>query len=99
MIYEHAHLRIAESDHAAFEAAAPRVKEILLAAPGSQSVTIVKSVDEANLYLLLVGWDHIDSHLVTFPTTPQGAELADLIGGFFAEAPAVTHFSSEDLTE
>lgn len=97
MIVEHAHLRIAPKDQAAFEAAAPRARSILLAAPGCQQVSISKSVDHGDLYLLRVVWDALASHLEVFPHTPQAAELADLIAVYFAGEPRVVHFHTADL--
>lgn len=98
MIFEHAHLRIAEQDRATFEKAAPAARDILLAAQGCSDVHISASVDEPGLYLLRVGWDSIEDHLERFPDSDQGAALGALIGGLFAEAPAVTHFHDTDLT-
>lgn len=99
MIYEHAYLRVAADDQTTFEQAAPKAREILLSAQGCREVLISKSVDEPDLYLLHVGWDSIEDHLERFPTSTQGAALGDLIGGFFTEQPAVTHFEDRDLSE
>ncbi|WP_426241327.1 antibiotic biosynthesis monooxygenase family protein [Nocardioides sp. LHG3406-4] len=98
MIYEHAYLRVAADNQAAFEQAAPKAREILLSVHGCREVLINKSVDVRDLYLLRVGWDRIEDHLERFATSDQGAALGDLIGGLFAEPPVVEHFEDRDLS-
>jgi len=98
MIYEHAHLRIAEEDRAAFENAASQARKILLSAAGCRDVQIKRSVDEPGLYLLRVGWDSIEHHLEHFPHSEQAEALGKLIGHLFAAEPVVTHFDESDLS-
>lgn len=98
MIYEYAHLRIAEGNRAAFESAAHDARKILLSAAGCRDAQISRSVDEPGLYLLKVGWDSIEDHLERFPHSEQGAALGVLIGGLFAGEPVVTHFHESDLS-
>lgn len=98
MIYEHAYLRISTDDQSTFEKAAPEARRILLAADGCREVSISKSVDEPDLYLLRVGWDTIEDHLERFASSEHGDALAELIGGLFADTPVVKHFEDRDLS-
>ena len=97
MIYEHAHLTIDPNRAAEFERAVLRGREYLLAAPGCREVSVSRSVDRPGVYLLRVGWNRIEDHLEVFPATPQAASLADAIGGFFIEEPAVVHFDGAEV--
>ena len=97
MIFEHALLRIAPDDQSLFDERAPQARAILLRTPGCHEVQIHKSVDEPDLYLLLVKWDRIESHLENFPSTPEAAELDALIGDLFNADPVVVHFCDHNL--
>jgi quinol monooxygenase YgiN len=97
MIFEHARITVREGIGEEFEDAFRTAgRAALTAAPGCQSVALHRSAETPDVYLLRVGWASVDDHLVTFPTTPQAAELADAIAGFFAGSPTVEHYDAEE---
>ncbi|MGE4425814.1 MAG: antibiotic biosynthesis monooxygenase [Solirubrobacteraceae bacterium] len=98
MIHEHARITIRPGTAAAFEDAFRTTgRAALAAAPGCRSVALRRSAEGPDVYLLVVGWDTVDDHLVTFPTTPQAAALGAAIAGYFDGDPAVEHFEGEDV--
>lgn len=97
MIYEHARITVRPGTGTAFEDAFRTAgRAALTAAPGCRSVALHRSAEGPDVYLLLVGWDAVDDHLVRFPTTPQAAALGAAIAGYFDGDPTVEHFDAED---
>lgn len=92
MVYEYALLTIHADRVAEFRSREARAAEILRSAPGCRSVEFQQGVDRPAVVLMKIAWERIEDHLEVFPDTPQAAELAALIGGFFAEEPVVVHF-------
>lgn len=98
MIYEHARITVHDGAAERFEEAFRSTgRAALAAAPGCRSVALHRSAETSGVYLLRVGWDSVDDHLTTFPTTPQAAELAAAIAGFFAGQPSAEHFEAEEI--
>jgi quinol monooxygenase YgiN len=96
MIFEHAQFTIYPGLEVAFEKAYPRIREVLLRAPGCRSAQLHRSADHTNVYLLRVGWDSVAHHTEHFPSTLEGKEVVSAFKPFLAAAD-VTHFEGQPL--
>lgn len=97
MVYEHAYFAIDPDRIAEFEVAVRTGRDILLTAPGCREATVSRSVDHPGTYLLRVGWDSLEDHLETFPTTPQARMLTETVGPFIVGQPTVIHLAGDLL--
>ncbi|MEU7137288.1 antibiotic biosynthesis monooxygenase family protein [Streptomyces sp. NPDC046261] len=97
MIYEYAYLFITPGREAEFEQALLAARPILASAEGCTSVDLYPDVETPGSYLLRVGWQSLDHHLVDFPKSPQAPEFAAAIEHFFAREPVLRHFSASAL--
>ncbi|MER6987694.1 antibiotic biosynthesis monooxygenase [Saccharopolyspora hirsuta] len=91
MITEIAHIRINTGSGAAFEAAVAEAVPVFLAAEGCHGVRLVRSVEDPLLYRLLVEWETVEHHTVTFRASAGFARWRELASPHFAEPPAVEH--------
>ena len=57
------------------------------------SMRIEKRIEDADSYLLIVGWATLDDHNVTFRASADFQAWRALVGGFFARPPTVTHIA------
>jgi heme-degrading monooxygenase HmoA len=69
---------------------------LLGTAPGSGGARLLRSVEEAGRYQLLVTWDSVEAHVVHFRQSPLNTKFHELIDGFLIDAPVLSHF--EDVT-
>ncbi|MDI2027691.1 antibiotic biosynthesis monooxygenase [Saccharopolyspora sp. TS4A08] len=90
MITEIAHIRITGHDEA-FEAAVAEAVPLFLAADGCHGVRLVRSAEDPLLYRLLVEWETVEHHTVTFRSSDAYARWRELASPHFAEPPAVEH--------
>lgn len=93
-VIEHALLHIDPDRQDAFSAAFEAAKNLLESARGFRSVELHRSIDRGGVYLLQVGWEQLDDHLVRFPSSSEGKRFASEIGAFFVTDPIVTHFAA-----
>jgi heme-degrading monooxygenase HmoA len=93
MIIEHAEFSIAESDAEKFEAAYALARELLAQTEGFVSAHLHRGVERPTSYLLLVGWESLDAHLVNFRESDRFPQWRALIGPYFAADPKVEHYS------
>ena len=95
MIIEHAEFTIALDNAAAFEEAFARGHQLIAKSPGYLWGRLVRQVENPGTYLLLVGWETLEHHMVGF----RESELFPLwraeVGPFFAAPPVVTHFEGD----
>ena len=95
MIIEHAEFTIAPDDAAAFEEAVARGRRFIAQSPGFLWGRLVRQVETPGAYLLLVGWETLEHHMVGF----RESELFPLwraeVGPFFAAPPVVTHYEGD----
>jgi heme-degrading monooxygenase HmoA len=95
MVIEHAELAIVPGREADFEAAFTRGHQVIAQASGYRWARLVRQIENPGTYLLLVGWDSLEAHMVDF----RGSGLFQLwraaVGEFFAAPPAVTHYTGE----
>ena len=62
MILEHAILAVRPGREAHFEAAFAEAKPIIAAAPGFIDLTLSRSIETPNEFLLLVHWESVEAH-------------------------------------
>ena len=91
MIYEIATITIDPAHAAEFEAAVGKARPYFEAAAGYLSFTLQKSIENAGRYLLIVGWESVDAHMVDFRNSESFQIWRSLVGGFFASPPSVEH--------
>lgn len=91
MILEHALLRVAPETATSFEASMSRALPIIASAPGCHGGEVRRQLEDAGVYLLLVRWDSLESHMAF-----RESELFDswrtLTHSWYLETPSVTHF-------
>jgi heme-degrading monooxygenase HmoA len=80
------------SDSAGFEAAYLGVREVIVNAPGCQSVRMTHGIESPNRFVLLVEWDSMQAHEDNFRSTERFTTWRAAIGPFFAHPPLVEHF-------
>lgn len=93
MVIEHAELTITPGREAEFEAAFVRGHEIISQAGGFHWARLVHQVEDPGTYLLLVGWDSVDAHVVGFRESELFPRWRAAVGDFFAKPPNVTHYT------
>ena len=94
MILEHADIRIAPGRQAEFEEAIHRALATVIArAEGFRSAKVVRGIESAERFVLMIEWDTLEAHTVGFRESPQFAEWRAIVGPFFAGPPTVEHFS------
>jgi heme-degrading monooxygenase HmoA len=92
MIVEHAEFSIAEADAEKFESAFAQARELLAQTEGFQWAHIHRGIERPDSYLLLVGWDSVEAHMVDFRESDRFPRWRALIGPYFTEAPKVEHY-------
>lgn len=92
MILEHAVLPVIPGDEAEFEAAFVIARPIISSMPGFRRLSLSRSLETPQHYLLLVEWDTLEDHTVGFRGSPQYGEWRRLLHRFYQPFPVVEHF-------
>lgn len=93
MILEHAILPVRPGREADFEAAFAEAKPIIASMPGFVDLTLSRSIETPNEYLLLVHWESVAAHEVGFRGSPDYEQWRALLHGFYEPFPVVEHFA------
>ena len=91
MITERARLTIKTGEEPEFEVAFGKAAPLFLRAKGCKGVSIERVVETPNVYILVVDWETLEDHTVTFRGTEDFQEWRRLAGPHFASAPEVEH--------
>lgn len=91
MITEIAKITIDPADAAAFEAAVAQAAPVLRAAEGCRSMRLERVTEDAAQYRLMVEWDSVAHHMVTFRESEGFKQWRALAGPYFAATPVVEH--------
>lgn len=91
MIHEIATITIDPAQAAEFEAAVGKARPYFEAAAGYVSFALQKSIENAGRYLLIVGWESVDAHMVNFRNSDGFQVWRSLVAGFFVSPPSVEH--------
>jgi heme-degrading monooxygenase HmoA len=95
MVVEHAEFTIAPEDAAAFEEAFATARQALAKAPGYLWSRLIRQVENPRTYLLLVGWETLEHHMVGFRGSELFTQWRAAVGPFFAAPPVVTHYEGD----
>jgi heme-degrading monooxygenase HmoA len=93
MIVEHAVLAVRTGRAAEFEEAFAQARPLISAQPGFRRLSLSRSIESPNLYLLLVEWDDVESHTLGFRKSPEYQEWKRLLHHFYEPFPTVEHFA------
>lgn len=93
---EHGVLPIRPGREIEFEAAFAKARPLIAAQPGFLGISMSRSVESPNLYLLLVQWETVQAHTEGFRTSPQFEQWRELLHGFYESAPVIEHFVGID---
>jgi heme-degrading monooxygenase HmoA len=93
MILEHAILPVVPGRETDFEAAFAEAKPIIAAMPGFVDLTLSRSIETPNAYLLLARWESVEAHEVGFRGSPGYQRWRALLHGFYEPFPVVEHFA------
>ena len=98
MILEHAILPVVLGRERDFEAAFAEAKPIIASMPGFVDLTLSRSIETPNAYLLLVHWENVEAHEVGFRGSPEYGRWRALLHGFYEPFPVVEHFAEVTRT-
>ena len=91
MILEIADIEIISGREAEFEAAVQRAGPIFARARGCRSVELMRVLERAGTYRLLVRWDTVENHTLDFQKSEDFVAWRALVGEYFARIPGVVH--------
>lgn len=91
MIYEIAQITIKEGSEEAFEAAVKEASQYFKAAEGCVSFKLQRCIEEPSDYNLLVGWNTLEDHTITFRESDGFTKWRELASPYFTKPPAVKH--------
>ncbi len=92
MILEHAILPVRPGEEAAFEAAMAQARPLISTQPGFVSISVQRSLETPNEYLLLVVWESVEAHTEGFRRSPEYETWRALLHRFYDPFPVVEHF-------
>ena len=92
MITEHAILTVKAGQEPAFQAAFAEARPIISGMPGFVELSLSRSMETPNQYLLLVAWETVEAHTVGFRGAPEYQRWSELLHHFYEPMPIVEHF-------
>ena len=94
MVTEIAYLTIDPARAAEFEAAVAAATPHFRAAEGCHSMALERVVEDPAQYRLVVGWETVEHHMVTFRESEGFQHWRALAGPFFVGTPRVEHWEN-----
>jgi len=94
MITEHARLSVIPGEEEAFENAFRKARRIISTSPGFVSLSLSRSMETSNVYLLLVQWERLEDHTVGFRRSDGYRRWKELLHHFYDPFPTVEHFTA-----
>lgn len=91
MVLEIARIDITPGSEAAFEAAVAQAVPLFDDAQGCGGLQLQRGVESPSHYLLVVRWETLEDHTVTFRNSPAFSRWRELVGPYFASTPQVQH--------
>lgn len=95
MVYEIAEIDIIEGEAENFEIAVSKAAPYFQAAQGYQSLALQRCIESPNHYQLVVGWNSVDDHMVTFRESDGFQKWRELASPFFKNPPKVGHVETK----
>lgn len=97
MIVEHGVLSIRAGQESDFEEAFRKARPLISSQPGFRRISMSRSIESPNCYLLLVEWDSVEAHTEGFRKSPEFGQWRELLHGFYDEPkPVIEHFVGID---
>ena len=94
MILEIADFTITPGQQPEFEAALQQaVTTVASKAQGFRGFKINHSIESPERYVLMIYWDTLEDHTVGFRQGPLFPQWRAIVGPYFAQPPAVEHFT------
>jgi heme-degrading monooxygenase HmoA len=93
MVLEVAQFDITAGQEEEFASAFKTARQLLADTPGFRSVRMTRGIETPTRFVLLVEWDSVEAHMVTFRESERFPEWRRLIGPYFASAPLVEHYA------
>ena len=93
MIIEHVHLTIRPDQSQAFEAAFKHAKELIYPMSGLNAVQLIKNIEDAQRYILLVFWDKVEDHTEGFRKSVEYQQRKALLHPFYDPMPTVEYYA------
>jgi heme-degrading monooxygenase HmoA len=93
MIIEYAEIEAKPGEEAAFEAAVASAAPLFKRSKGCLGVELQRGVEKPSKYKLVVKWETLEDHMVSFRGSEEFQEWRRLIGPHVAGAPHVEHAS------
>jgi len=91
MITEIAALTIDPARAEEFEAAVASAQPFFQAAQGCRGMSLERVIEDPSRYRLIVQWDSVEDHMVTFRQSEAFQGWRSAAGPFFVEPPTVEH--------
>jgi heme-degrading monooxygenase HmoA len=91
MMLEHALLVVRAGQEDDFEAAMREALPLIESAPDCSGAEVRRQSEDGSIYLLLVRWSSVDTHMA-FRATPLFEAWRGLTHHFYESPPSVTHF-------
>lgn len=92
MILEHAVLSVPGGRDAEFRAAFEQAAPIIAGSPGFVSLRMLRCLETAGRFLLLVEWDTVEDHTEGFRQSPAYQQWRSLLHHFYDPFPTVEHY-------
>ena len=94
MILEIADFTITPGQQPEFEAALQQaLTTVASKAQGFRGFKINHSIESPERYVLMIYWDTLEDHMVGFRQGPLFPQWRAIVGPYFAQPPAVEHFT------
>lgn len=91
MVTEFAQFEIKPGMEKDFIAGVEKSKPLFLASEGCFGMGLQRSIEEPQKFMLMVQWESVDAHLVTFRESAAYQQWRANVGHCFAAAPFVWH--------
>lgn len=92
MITEIAEIQVKLGSEAEFEAGVAAAAPLFKRAKGCISMGLRRMEEQKDRYQLVVEWETLEDHTVTFRNSADFQEWRVLVGSFFASPPVVSHW-------
>jgi quercetin dioxygenase-like cupin family protein/quinol monooxygenase YgiN len=91
IVKEFAEIEVKTGHEEAFERAVAVAAPLFQRAKGSRTLTLERSDEFPQRYRLVVGWESVDDHMVSFRQSADFLAWRELIGEHIAQPPKVEH--------
>lgn len=94
MVTEIAQIEVKPGMESEFEAGVNKARPIFLRSKGCTGVSLVRSIEKPQRYLLMVQWETVENHTVDFRNSENFPAWRACVQHCFAAPPEVEHVSA-----